>query len=38
LVPKWSKSSPGPSEFGTMAVTAAVSERVESLRMTSEWA
>ena len=38
LVPNRINNSPGPSEFGTMTVTAAVSERVESLRTTSECA
>ncbi len=38
LVPKRIKSSPGPSEFGTITVTAAVSEREESFRTTSECA
>ena len=38
LVPNRINNSPGPSEFGTITVTAAVSERVESLRTTSECA
>src|SRR5712672_405621 len=38
LVPKRIRSSPGPSEFGTITVTAAVTERVEILRTTSECA
>ncbi len=38
LVPKRISSSPGPSEFGTITVTAAVTERVEILRTTSECA
>src|SRR5215470_5066488 len=38
LVPKRINSSPGPSEFGTITVTAAVIERVESFLTTSECA
>ena len=38
VVPKRISSSPGPSEFGTITVTAAVSEREDSLRTTSECA
>ena len=38
LVPKRINSSPGPSELGTITVTAAASERVEILRTTSECA
>src|SRR6202043_2513747 len=38
LVPNCSNNSPGPSEFGTMAVTAAQIEHDDSLRITSEWA
>jgi hypothetical protein len=38
LVPKRINNSPGPSEFGTITVTAAVSEREESFRTTSECA
>jgi hypothetical protein len=38
LVPKRIRSSPGPSEFGTITVTAAVSEREEIFRTTSECA
>jgi len=37
-VPKRIRSSPGPSEFGTITVTAAVSERDDILRTTSECA
>jgi hypothetical protein len=35
LVPKCINSSPGPSEFGTITVTAAAIERVEIFRTTS---
>ena len=38
FVPKCIRSSPGPSEFGTITVTAAAIERVEILRTTSECA
>ena len=37
-VPNFISSSPGPSEFGTMMVTAPAIERVETLRTTSECA
>src|SRR5713226_8964579 len=37
-VPKRIRSSPGPSEFGTITVTAAVTERLDNLRITSECA
>ena len=38
LVPNRINNSPGPSEFGTITVTAAASEREEILRTTSECA
>jgi hypothetical protein len=38
LVPKRIRSSPGPSEFGTITVTAAAIEREDSFRTTSECA
>jgi hypothetical protein len=37
-VPNCTSKSPGPSEFGTMAVTAAQIEHDDNLRITSEWA